>query len=112
MTSSRSSRSSSPASDGSRSRSPSRSRSGSPERSLATSDEDDDREVQRRIALAAPEGRIPRRDEFRNAIQEVPAPPRIPLVSNESEWPSRRKAEPDLINGQQESIFLGVTVPP
>ncbi|KAL6730459.1 hypothetical protein Aduo_001434 [Ancylostoma duodenale] len=78
MTSSRSSRSSSPASDGSRSRSPSRSRNGSPERSLATSDEDDDREVQRRIALAAPEGRIPRRDEFRNAIQEVPAPPRIP----------------------------------
>ncbi|EYC14841.1 hypothetical protein Y032_0039g36 [Ancylostoma ceylanicum] len=74
MTSSRSSRSSSTTSNGSRSPSPSRSRSVSPEGSLATSDE----EVQRRVALAAPEGRIPRRDEFRNAIQEVPAPPRMP----------------------------------
>ncbi|EYB99201.1 hypothetical protein Y032_0124g1217 [Ancylostoma ceylanicum] len=74
MTSSRSSRSSSTTSNGSRSPSPSRSRSVSPEGSLATSDE----EVQRRVALTAPEGRIPRRDEFRNAIQEVPAPPRMP----------------------------------
>ncbi|EYB82234.1 hypothetical protein Y032_0364g3569 [Ancylostoma ceylanicum] len=70
MTSSRSSRSSMTTSNGS----PPLPRSVSPEGSLATSDE----EVQRRVALTAPEGRIRRRDEIRNAIQEVPAPPRMP----------------------------------
>ncbi|KAL6723686.1 hypothetical protein Aduo_018663 [Ancylostoma duodenale] len=78
MTSSRSRMSPSSSSDGSRSESCSRSRSSSPDMDRASSDDDDDREVQRAVALPAPEGRIPRRDEFRNAIQEVPAPPRMP----------------------------------
>ncbi|EYC38135.1 hypothetical protein Y032_0740g1967 [Ancylostoma ceylanicum] len=78
MSSSRSPTSSSSSSDGSRSPSLSRSRSATPDVDRASSDEDDDREIQRRVVLSASDGRIPRRDDFRNAIQEVPAPPRMP----------------------------------
>ncbi|EYC37990.1 hypothetical protein Y032_0751g2048 [Ancylostoma ceylanicum] len=78
MTSLRSPTSSSSFSDSSSSQSRSRLRSATPDVDRASSDEDDDREIQRRVALPAPDGRIPRRDEFRNAIQEVQAPPRMP----------------------------------